>query len=164
MTTRAKISPTRVFPLNLYPWWSHHYPSIFRSAFFSAAKAVELGYIGSQGVNSKTRRKRMQALISATKLGCFPVSKLLLTQKICGRRVRSFSASSGNQSRGGLPRFYSHLLPPSKARLSFSLSLNPSLLSSSRLVWKHFPRKMKRVFPGSVISFSIGFHFPKCIL
>ncbi|RWR73923.1 ribosomal RNA small subunit methyltransferase E [Cinnamomum micranthum f. kanehirae] len=61
----------------------------------------------------------MQSLISnrlAFGFG-FPLSQLLLLQpqKICSRtRLRSFSASSVNQSRGGLPRFYSQTLPHSK--------------------------------------------------
>ena len=41
--------------------------------------------------------------------------------------LRTFSSSSSldysDQSRGGLPRFFSKLLPPSKALLSLSLSL-----------------------------------------
>ncbi|XXG48847.1 hypothetical protein AAC387_Pa02g3182 [Persea americana] len=60
----------------------------------------------------------MQNLISNRLAFGFPLSKLLLLhpQKICTTRtrVRSFSASSVNQSRGGLPRFYSQILPHSK--------------------------------------------------
>ena len=80
--------------------------------------------------------------------------------------LRTLSSSSSldysDQSRGGLPRFFSKLLPPSKAPLSLSLSLALSLSISIYSKLDYLPKNLFTMCAAFVFLLWNSFYVVKC--
>ena len=78
--------------------------------------------------------------------------------------LRTLSSSSSldysDQSRGGLPRFFSKLLPPSKALLSLSLSLSLYIYIYSKL--DYLPKNLFTMCAAFVFLLWNSFYVVKC--
>lgn len=76
-------------------------------------------------LGDKPRRRGEGWVLAMQTLGSTPRLITLLNGSSLHLNLRAFSSSSasgyGNQSRGGLPRFFSETLPPSKAHSSLIL-------------------------------------------